>query len=196
MSVNKAILIGRLGQDPDVRYTPGGQAVANFSIATDESYTDKNGVKQEKTEWHRIVAWGRTGELAGQYLKKGREVYVEGRIETREWQDKDGNKRQTTEIRANNITFLSGGRGEPTSTDSGEADYSAPRGPGPGPRSGPPAGGGQGGQGGRGYGGPPQGGAPGGGGRYGGYDGPPQGGPPPGPQGPPGGSFSDDEIPF
>lgn len=191
MSVNKAILIGRLGADPDVRYTPGGQAVANFNIATDETYTDKNGQKQEKTEWHRIVAWGRTAELAGQYLKKGREVYVEGRIETREWQDKDGNRRYTTEIKAQNVRFLGGGqRGEPMGTDAddggggggyGGGQRSAP------PRSGPPSGGRP--QGG-GYGGPP----PGQGGGYGGYDGPPAGGP--APSGPPGGSFNDDDIPF
>lgn len=106
MSVNKAIIIGRLGADPEVRYTQGGTAVANFNIATDESWTDKDGQRQEKTEWHRIVAWGRTAEICGEHLKKGREVYVEGRIETREWQDKDGQRRRTTEIKAWSVQFI------------------------------------------------------------------------------------------
>ena len=106
--VNKAILIGNLGKDPELRFTPGGQAVANFSVATNEKWTDKAGVKQEKTEWHRIVAWGKTAELCGEYLKKGREVYIEGKIQTREWNNKDGVKQYTTEIVAQNVTFLSG----------------------------------------------------------------------------------------
>ena len=106
--VNKAILIGNLGKDPELRFTPGGQAVANFSIATNEKWTDKAGVKQEKTEWHRIVAWGKTAELCGEFLKKGREVYIEGKIQTREWNNKDGVKQYTTEIVAQNVTFLSG----------------------------------------------------------------------------------------
>ena len=110
-SVNKVILIGRLGADPEVRYTPGGQPVANFRIATSESWNDKQGQRQERTEWHRIVAWGKLGELCGEYLSKGRQVYVEGRLQTRQWDDRDGNKRFTTEIQAREITFL-GGRGE------------------------------------------------------------------------------------
>ncbi len=110
-SVNKVILVGNLGRDPELRYTPSGQAVANFSLATNESFTDKSGERQERTEWHRIVAWGKTAELCSQYLSKGRPVYIEGRLQTREWEDKEGIKRQTTEIVANTVQFL-GGRGE------------------------------------------------------------------------------------
>lgn len=110
-SVNKVILLGNLGRDPELRYTPGGQAVANFTVATNERYTTKDGEKQERTEWHRIVAWGRTGEICAQYLSKGRSVYVEGRLQTREWEDKEGGKRRTTEIVANTVQFI-GGRGE------------------------------------------------------------------------------------
>jgi single-strand DNA-binding protein len=110
-SVNKVILIGHLGADPEVRYTPSGTPVANFRIATGESWTDKQGQRQERTEWHRIVAWNKTAELVGEYLSKGRQVYIEGRLQTRQWDDRDGNKRYTTEIVANQVTFL-GGRGE------------------------------------------------------------------------------------
>jgi len=117
-SVNKVILIGNLGRDPELRYTPGGQAVANFTLATNERFTSKDGEKQERTEWHRIVAWGRTGELCAQYLSKGRSVYVEGRLQTREWEDKEGQKRRTTEIVATTVQFL-GGRGEGGSGGSG-----------------------------------------------------------------------------
>jgi len=107
--INKVILIGRLGQDPEVRYTPDGTAVANFSIATSEEWKDKNsGEKRERTEWHRIVAWRRLGEICGEYLSKGRQVYIEGRIQTRSWEDKDGNKRYTTEIIASDVQFLGG----------------------------------------------------------------------------------------
>ena len=107
--INKVILIGRLGQDPEVRYTPDGTAVANFSIATSEEWKDKNsGEKKERTEWHRIVAWRRLGEICGEYLSKGRQVYIEGRIQTRSWDDKDGNKRYTTEIVASDVQFLGG----------------------------------------------------------------------------------------
>lgn len=109
--VNKVILIGNLGADPEVRFTPGGQAVANFRIATNESWTDKNGQKQERTEWHRIVVWGKLAELCGEYLKKGRQAYVEGRLQTREWTDKEGKKNYTTEIVANTVQFLGGGPG-------------------------------------------------------------------------------------
>ena len=109
--VNKVILIGNLGADPEVRYTPGGQPVANFRIATSENWVDKQGQKQERTEWHRIVAWGKLAELCGEYLAKGRQVFVEGKLQTRQWDDRDGNKRYTTEIQAREITFL-GGRGE------------------------------------------------------------------------------------
>jgi len=90
--VNKAILVGNLGRDPELRQTPSGQSVCNFTLATSETWNDRNGERVERTEWHRIVAWGKTGELCAQYLSKGRTVYVEGRIQTREWEDKDGNK--------------------------------------------------------------------------------------------------------
>ncbi len=107
--INKAILIGRLGSDPEVRYTPSGDAVANFSIATSEEWKDKNsGEKKERTEWHRIVAWRRLGEICGEYLAKGRQVYIEGRIQTRSWDDKNGVKRYTTEIVATDVQFLGG----------------------------------------------------------------------------------------
>jgi single-strand DNA-binding protein len=111
MSVNKVILIGNLGKKPELRYTPGGQAVANFNIATNERWGGKDGQPaQERTEWHRIVTFGRTAENCGQYLDKGRSVYVEGRLQTREWTDKEGQKRYTTEIVALTVQFL-GGRG-------------------------------------------------------------------------------------
>ncbi len=109
--VNKVILIGNLGADPELRYTPSGQPVANFRIATSESWVDKQGQKQERTEWHRIVAWGKLAELCGEYLAKGRQVFIEGKLQTRQWEDRDGQKRFTTEIQAREITFL-GGRGE------------------------------------------------------------------------------------
>ena len=105
--VNKVILIGRLGSDPEVRYTPNGVAVANFSIATSEEWKDKDtSEKKEQTEWHRIVAWQRLGEICGEYLKKGRLVYIEGRLQTEEWKDKDGNKRYTTKIVAYKMQML------------------------------------------------------------------------------------------
>ena len=107
--LNKVMLIGNLGKDPEVRYTPGGQAVANFTIATNEAWTDKSGAKQERTEWHRIVAWGKTAELCGEYLTKGRQVYIEGKIQTREWNNKEGVKQYTTEIVAGQVLFLAGG---------------------------------------------------------------------------------------
>ena len=111
MSINKVILVGRLGRDPETRYTGGGQAVANFSVATDESYRDKNGERQKRTEWHKIVVWGKQAEIAQQYLKKGSLVFIEGRIQSREWQDKEGQKRTSFEIVANNFRML-GGRGD------------------------------------------------------------------------------------
>ncbi len=109
--VNKVILIGNLGRDPELRYTQSGTAVANFTLATTETWNKKEGGKDERTEWHRIVAWGRTGELCAQYLAKGRTVYVEGRIQTREWENKEGQKQRTTEIVANTVQFLGGPRG-------------------------------------------------------------------------------------
>jgi single-strand DNA-binding protein len=108
MSVNKVILVGRLGRDPETRYTSGGQAVANFSIATDETYKDRNGERQKRTEWHKIVVWGKQAEIAQQYLKKGSLIFVEGRIQSREWQDKEGQKRTSFEIVATNFRMLGG----------------------------------------------------------------------------------------
>jgi single-strand DNA-binding protein len=119
-SVNKVILLGNLGSDPELRYTPSGRTVANFSIATSEQWTNKDGEKEEKTEWHRIVAWGRLGEICGEYLSKGSQIYIEGRIQTRAWEDKDGNKRYTTEIIAQNMQMLgspSRKQGEALSTE-------------------------------------------------------------------------------
>lgn len=105
--VNKVILIGNLGKDPEIRYTASGQAVANFPIATTEVGSSKDGNKQEYTEWHRIVAWGRLAEICGEYLSKGKSVYIEGSIRTRSWDDKEGNKRWTTEIVARTMQILS-----------------------------------------------------------------------------------------
>lgn len=105
--VNKVILVGRLGRDPEVRYTPSGVAVANFSMATSEEWKDKDtGEKKERTEWHRIVAWRRLGEICGEYLHKGSQIYIEGKLQTRDWEDRDGNKRYTTEIVAQNMQML------------------------------------------------------------------------------------------
>jgi len=105
-SLNKAMLIGNLGQDPEVRYTQNNTAVATLSIATSERYRDSNGETQERTEWHRVVAWGKTAEICQSYLKKGSKVYIEGPIQTRSWEDKDGQKRYTTEIKALNLVML------------------------------------------------------------------------------------------
>ena len=115
-SVNKVILVGNLGKDPEVRFTPSGQAVAKFPIATTDSWMDQEGKRQERTEWHNIVVWGKQGENCGQYLAKGRQVYIEGAIRSRSYDDKDGNKRYITEIVAQRVQFLgsgggSGGRG-------------------------------------------------------------------------------------
>lgn len=117
MSVNKVILLGRLGQDPELKYTPGGAAVCNFSMATTEAWTDKQGQKQEKTEWHRIVVWGKLAELCNQYLAKGRQAFVEGRLQTRNWDDKDGTKRYTTEIMASTVQFIGGATASNTNTN-------------------------------------------------------------------------------
>lgn len=108
MSVNKVIILGRLGQDPEMKYTPNGSAVCNFSLATTESWTDKSGQKQDRTEWHRIVVWGKLAELCNQYLAKGRQAFIEGKLQTRSWDDKDGNKRYTTEILASTVQFIGG----------------------------------------------------------------------------------------
>jgi single-strand DNA-binding protein len=128
MSVNKAILVGRLGRDPETRFTSNGQAVCNFTLATDESYKDRAGERQKRTEWHRIVVWGKQAEIAQQYLRKGSLVFVEGRIQTRQWDDREGQKRTTVEIVANNFRML-GGRGDgalAAASQSGEADVQAP----------------------------------------------------------------------
>ena len=109
--VNKVILIGRLGADPEIRYTPSGAEVATFRMATSESWTNKSGEKEERTEWHRIVAWRGLAKICGEYLCKGKLVYVEGRLRTRSWEDRDGNKRTTTEIEASDMKML-GGVGE------------------------------------------------------------------------------------
>lgn len=109
--VNKVILVGHLGADPDMRYTPSGQGVCDLRLATSESWNDKNGQRQERTEWHRVVVWGKRAEICSKYLAKGRQVYVEGRIQTRSYDDKDGNKRYITEVIANDVQFLGGGGG-------------------------------------------------------------------------------------
>ena len=137
MSVNKVILVGRLGRDPETRYTGSGQAVANFSVATDESYKDRNGERQKRTEWHKIVVWGKQAEIAQQYLKKGSLVFIEGRIQSREWQDKEGQKRTSFDIVANTMKMLSsrgdaaaaagaGGTGGSASRGGDDFDQSAP----------------------------------------------------------------------
>jgi single-strand DNA-binding protein len=133
MSVNRAILVGRLGRDPETRFTAGGQAVANFTLATDESYKDRTGERQKRTEWHRVVLWGKLAEIAQQYLKKGMLVYIEGRIQTRQWEDKrDGQKRTTTEIVGSTMKMLtsraesaaaSAGGGGNSGARSGEPDF-------------------------------------------------------------------------
>jgi single-strand DNA-binding protein len=113
-SVNKVILLGNLGRDPELKYTPNGSAVANFTLATNESWKDKEGQKQEHTEWHRIVVWGKLAEICGEYLHKGRQVYIEGSIRSRTYKDRDGNERSATEIRADNLVMIGrseGGRG-------------------------------------------------------------------------------------
>ena len=129
--INKVILVGNLGKDPEVRYSPSGQAVANATLATSESWKDKNtGEKQERTEWHRVVFFGRLAEIAGEYLKKGAQIYVEGRLQTRKWQDKEGQDRYTTEIVANEMQMLGSrsGAGAPADQNFNQ-DVSANEGP-------------------------------------------------------------------
>ena len=118
--VNKAIIVGNLGQDPDLKHLDGGTAVANFTVATNEKWKDKDGEWKERTEWHKLVAWGKLAEICGQYLHKGIKVYIEGRLQTRSW-DKDGEKRYTTEIVVNNMVML-GAKGDPADNASGD-DY-------------------------------------------------------------------------
>ena len=131
MSVNKVILLGRLGQDPELKYTPGGSAVCNFSLATTEGWTDKQGQKQEKTEWHRVVVWGKLAELCNQYLAKGRQAFLEGRLQTRAWDDKDGNKRYTTEILASTVQFIGGPSANANQNASVDNSYAQPAAPQP-----------------------------------------------------------------
>src|SRR5574342_202956 len=124
MSVNKVILVGNLGKDPEVRYTNSGSAVARLSVATSEVWNDRDGNRQERTEWHNVVVWGKQGESCGQYLAKGRQVYVEGSIRTRSYDDKSGNKRYVTEVVAQRVRFLGGGGGTRMApeTESGASD--------------------------------------------------------------------------
>jgi single-strand DNA-binding protein len=109
--INKVILIGNLGADPEMKYTAGGTAICKFRIATTEVFKDRDGNQQERTEWHRVVAWAKLAEICGQYLSKGKQVYVEGSLRTSSWDDQDGNKRYTTEINARDVQFLGGGAG-------------------------------------------------------------------------------------
>jgi single-strand DNA-binding protein len=117
-SVNKVILVGNLGRDPELRYTTSGTPVANFTMATTDRWTDPSGEKKERTEWHRIVVWGKQAEIVGEYLRKGRQVYIEGSLQTREWTDREGAKRYTTEVRAMRVQML----GRPRDRDAGSAD--------------------------------------------------------------------------
>ena len=124
--VNKVFLIGRLGADPEIRYTPSGAEVATFRIATSENWTNKSGEKEERTEWHRIVAWRGLAKICGEYLSKGKLVYIEGRLRTRSWEDREGNKRSTTEIEASDMKML-GGVGEANrKAKEPEAEYTPP----------------------------------------------------------------------
>jgi single-strand DNA-binding protein len=115
--VNKVIIVGRLGADPEVKTVSNGNTVTRLSVATSENWNDKDGQKQERTEWHRVVVWGKLAELCGKYLSKGRQVYLEGRLQTRSWEDQQGQKRYTTEIVANTVQFLGGGAGASASNN-------------------------------------------------------------------------------
>lgn len=131
-SINKVILIGRLGKDPEVKYTPSGAPVAKFTLATDEVFKDRSGEQQKRTEWHNIVAWNRLAEICGEYLTKGKQVYIEGSIRSRQWEDQSGNKRTSYDIVAREMKML-GSKG-----DSGRAASSAAADPSPGPREAEP----------------------------------------------------------
>lgn len=128
MSVNKVIIMGRLGADPELKTLGSGQAVANFNVATSENWVDRDGQKQERTEWHRIVVWGKLAEICRQYLSKGRQVFVEGKLQTRSWEDQQGQKRYTTEIVASNVQFIGGANDRPQASQSygggGAMDFS------------------------------------------------------------------------
>jgi single-strand DNA-binding protein len=130
-SVNKVILVGNLGRDAELRYTPGGAAVATLSMATTETWNDKSGQRQEKTEWHRVVLWGKSAESLAEYLTKGKQIYIEGRLQTRQWDDKDGNKRYTTEIRGDRVVLLGGGGGRGQMSRGGMTDEAGGHAPGP-----------------------------------------------------------------
>src|SRR5262245_38231777 len=132
-SVNKVILVGNLGRDAELRFTPAGAAVATLSMATTETWNDKAGQRQERTEWHRVVLWGKSAESLTEYLTKGKQIYVEGRLQTRQWDDKDGNKRYTTEIRGDRVVLLSGGGGGRGAQMDRGGDNMASRGPAPEP---------------------------------------------------------------
>jgi single-strand DNA-binding protein len=134
--VNKVILVGNLGRDPEIRYTKDGQAVANFTLATTENFGGREGKREERTEWHRIVVWGKTAENCAQYLSKGRTVYIEGRIQTREWEDKEGQKRKTTEVVAQTVQFLGGPRGSGTGPARESGGFDGPAGDAPAPAGG------------------------------------------------------------
>ncbi len=136
-SVNKAILVGNLGRDAEMRFTSGGTPVATVSLATTERFTDKEGQKREDTQWHRIVIWGKTAQSLHEYLTKGKQIYVEGRLQTRQWDDKDGNKRYTTEIRGDRIVLLGGGGGRGGGAPRGD-DSMGSHGPSPAPESSEP----------------------------------------------------------
>jgi single-strand DNA-binding protein len=121
--LNKVMLIGNLGRDPEIRYTANGRPVANFTLATNENWVNQKGEREERTEWHNIVAWGKLAEICGEHLSKGKQVYLEGRIQTREWEDREGNKRRTTEIVASQMVMLGRrGTGGPPGTGGGPAD--------------------------------------------------------------------------
>lgn len=122
--VNKVILVGNLGDDPELRYTDGGTAVCNMSLATNESYTDNNGNEVQRTEWHDVVAWGRLGEICEEYLSKGSQVYFEGKLQTREWEDRDGNTRYSTEVKARDMMFLDSNRQRQASGQGGGRNQS------------------------------------------------------------------------
>ncbi|MBM4332809.1 MAG: single-stranded DNA-binding protein [Deltaproteobacteria bacterium] len=124
--VNKVVLIGRLGADPEIRYTPSGAEVATFRIATSESWTNKSGEKEERTEWHRIVAWRGLAKICGEYLSKGKLVYIEGKLRTRSWEDREGNKKYTTEVEAADMKMLGGIGEQKTKAKDAEGDYSPP----------------------------------------------------------------------
>lgn len=122
--INKVIIVGRLGKDPETKTLGAGQTVTNLTVATSENWTGKDGSKQEKTEWHKITVWGKLAEICGKHLSKGRQVYVEGRLQTRQWEDQQGQKRYSTEIVASTVQFLGAGNGEKSAnTGSGKDDF-------------------------------------------------------------------------